>query len=144
MNTTVFESKLLNQNDICFIVKQPSGDEVVCYCPSEIKNEMKFESDDNKITISSTSFDNDPSKENILERSNGQYLCINKGDKMFECGLLGTFEATTNPGKDKILKFLLIGSSKVGKTGLLIRLCDGTFNSNIFSTVGIDFRTKKK
>ncbi len=37
---------------------------------------------------------------------------------------------------------LLIGDSDVGKTGLLVRYADDTFNDVTFPTIGIDFRIK--
>ena len=104
---------------------------------------MKFDSEDNQITISSTRFDKDPSKEDILKRSNGQYLCINKGDKIFECGLLGTFEVPTNPEKEQILKLILVGNQEVGKSNLLFRFCENKYNNKYSETIGIDFRVKR-
>ncbi len=37
---------------------------------------------------------------------------------------------------------LLIGDSGVGKTQLLFRYADDTFNSTFFSTIAIDFKIK--
>ena len=47
--------------------------------------------------------------------------------------------------KDKkiiIIKLLLLGDSRVGKTCLLLRYCDGEYNANLPGTMGIDFRLK--
>ncbi|XP_078280645.1 ras-related protein Rab-18-like [Rhinoraja longicauda] len=40
------------------------------------------------------------------------------------------------------LKILLIGESGVGKSSLLLRFTDGTFDSEIGSTIGVDFKVK--
>jgi Ras-related protein Rab-1A len=40
------------------------------------------------------------------------------------------------------LKLLLIGNSGVGKTTVLERFVDGTYNSKTISTIGIDFKFK--
>ncbi|XP_059812520.1 ras-related protein Rab-18-like [Hypanus sabinus] len=40
------------------------------------------------------------------------------------------------------LKILLIGESGVGKSSLLLRFTDGTFDSEIASTIGVDFKVK--
>lgn len=40
------------------------------------------------------------------------------------------------------LKILLIGESGVGKSSLLLRFTDGTFDSQIGSTIGVDFKVK--
>lgn len=53
---------------------------------------------------------------------------------------------TTTPVKndrDVIMKILLIGDSAVGKTCLLLRFTDGSFNPSFIGTVGIDFRMKE-
>jgi small GTP-binding protein len=43
---------------------------------------------------------------------------------------------------DCLFKVLLIGESGVGKTALLLRLCDNVFCSSHLSTIGIDFKIK--
>lgn len=43
---------------------------------------------------------------------------------------------------DTIYKLLIIGDSNVGKTTLLTRFCEGRYQSNFMSTVGIDYKTK--
>lgn len=46
---------------------------------------------------------------------------------------------------DLLNQVMLLGDSGVGKTCLLVRFRDGTFLSgNFISTVGIDFRVRKK
>jgi len=40
------------------------------------------------------------------------------------------------------IKVLFIGDSSVGKSSILVRYTDNTFNSSIESTIGIDFRIK--
>ena len=39
-------------------------------------------------------------------------------------------------------KIILIGDSFVGKTSLIIRFCDDTFDDNAIATVGVDTKTK--
>jgi small GTP-binding protein len=40
------------------------------------------------------------------------------------------------------LKVLIIGNSGVGKSSILLRFADGTFNVNYTATIGIDFKIK--
>ncbi|XP_033925908.1 ras-related protein Rab-18-B-like [Melopsittacus undulatus] len=50
------------------------------------------------------------------------------------------------PGMDAAgltLKLLLIGDSAVGKSSLLLRFADGTFEPSLKPTIGVDFRVKK-
>ena len=44
---------------------------------------------------------------------------------------------------DELFKILLIGDSGVGKSCIIIRYPDNTFNSGILSSIGIDFKSKK-
>jgi len=44
--------------------------------------------------------------------------------------------------KDLLFKLLLIGDSGVGKTCVLFRFSDDTFNTTFISTIGIDFKIK--
>jgi len=43
---------------------------------------------------------------------------------------------------DYLLKMLLIGDSGVGKSCLLVRFADDTYNSSYISTIGVDFKIK--
>ncbi|CAF4723953.1 unnamed protein product, partial [Rotaria sp. Silwood1] len=43
---------------------------------------------------------------------------------------------------DLLFKLLLIGDSGVGKTCILFRFSDDSFNSSFISTIGIDFKIK--
>jgi len=41
-----------------------------------------------------------------------------------------------------LLKLLLIGPPATGKSSLLLRFVDGTFNDDIQPTIGVDFKVK--
>lgn len=43
---------------------------------------------------------------------------------------------------DNIFKLLLIGDAGVGKSSILLRFTDGTFDENQQSTIGVDFKVK--
>ena len=43
---------------------------------------------------------------------------------------------------DYLLKLLLVGDSGVGKSSLLLRFTDGTFDNSLQSTIGVDFKVK--
>ena len=54
-----------------------------------------------------------------------------------------TDDTSDQKGKKKIsFKIILIGDSSVGKTSLLLRYCDGTFDADSISTIGIDRKCK--
>ena len=41
-----------------------------------------------------------------------------------------------------IIKILTLGDTMVGKSSIVLRFSDDKFDDNIFSTIGIDFKTK--
>lgn len=43
---------------------------------------------------------------------------------------------------DYLVKLLVIGDSGVGKTCMLLRFADDTFNPSHLATIGIDFKIK--
>jgi len=55
---------------------------------------------------------------------------------------LSTRGATPHKDYDLLQKFLCVGDSGVGKSCLLLRYADDTFNDSYMSTIGIDFKIK--
>mmetsp|Transcript_10112 Transcript_10112/g.42490 ORF Transcript_10112/g.42490 Transcript_10112/m.42490 type:complete len:84 (+) Transcript_10112:242-493(+) len=45
---------------------------------------------------------------------------------------------------DYLFKLLLIGDSSVGKSCLLLRFSDGSFNESQMSTIGVDFVSSRE
>ena len=41
------------------------------------------------------------------------------------------------------LKYLVVGDSGVGKTSLLVRYCEDSFQADYLSTIGVDFKIKR-
>ena len=41
-----------------------------------------------------------------------------------------------------IIKILTLGDTSVGKSSIVLRFSDNKFDDKIFSTIGIDFKTK--
>jgi GTPase SAR1 family protein len=51
-------------------------------------------------------------------------------------------DPTMQKNYDYILKFVIVGSSSVGKSSILRRFADDEFEESYISTIGIDFRFK--
>jgi len=49
-----------------------------------------------------------------------------------------------NQEYDYLFKVLLLGDSGAGKSSLILRYTDDTFNSSLVSSIGVDFKEKKK
>ena len=49
-----------------------------------------------------------------------------------------------NQEYDYLFKVLLLGDSGAGKSSLILRYTDDTFNSSLVSSIGADFKVKKK
>jgi small GTP-binding protein len=62
----------------------------------------------------------------------------NKHEKIEE-----EFEIEEEDEKENIFKVILLGKTSVGKTSLLKRFINGTFDQNIISTTGFGFECKK-
>ena len=45
---------------------------------------------------------------------------------------------------DYLFKILLLGDSDVGKSSLILRYTDETFNSKLVNSIGVDFKMKKR
>jgi len=45
--------------------------------------------------------------------------------------------------KSATLKYLVVGDSGVGKTSLLMRYCEDSFQTDYLSTIGVDFKIKR-
>ena len=45
---------------------------------------------------------------------------------------------------DYLFIVLLLGDSDVGKSSLILRYTDETFNSKLINSIGVDFKMKKK
>ncbi len=41
------------------------------------------------------------------------------------------------------LKYLVVGDSGVGKTSLLVRYCEDSYQADYLSTIGVDFKVKR-
>jgi len=52
----------------------------------------------------------------------------------------GAFMLDSTPEYDYLFKLLLIGDSAVGKSCLLMRFADDTYNDKFISTIGVDFK----
>ena len=49
-----------------------------------------------------------------------------------------------NQEYDYLFKVLLLGDSGTGKSSLILRYTYDTFNSSLVSSIGVDFKVKKK
>ena len=45
--------------------------------------------------------------------------------------------------KSITLKYLVVGDSGVGKTSVLVRYCEDSFQTDYLSTIGVDFKIKR-
>ena len=45
---------------------------------------------------------------------------------------------------DHLLKLLLVGDTHVGKSSLLLRFTDGSFDSDVQATIGVDFKVRAR
>ncbi len=52
------------------------------------------------------------------------------------------YGGTNDETYDIHIKLLMLGDSGTGKTSLVLRYCEDTFNPSLLSTLGIDFKTK--
>ena len=52
------------------------------------------------------------------------------------------FATMRDDAYDHTFKLLLIGDSGVGKSSILLRFTDGTFDEDIGTTIGVDFKVK--
>mmetsp|Transcript_27052 Transcript_27052/g.55360 ORF Transcript_27052/g.55360 Transcript_27052/m.55360 type:complete len:109 (+) Transcript_27052:293-619(+) len=43
---------------------------------------------------------------------------------------------------DNLFKILLIGDAGVGKSSIMLRFCDDSFDPHLGSTIGVDFKVK--
>ena len=49
-----------------------------------------------------------------------------------------------NQDYDYLFKVLLLGDLGTGKSSLILRYTENTFNSSLVSSIGVDFKGKKK
>ena len=49
-----------------------------------------------------------------------------------------------NQEYDHLFKVLLLGDSGTGKSSLILRYTEDTFNSSLVSSIGVDFKVKNK
>ena len=49
-----------------------------------------------------------------------------------------------NQEYDYLFKVLLLGDSGTGKSSLILRYTEDTFNSSLVSSIGVDFKVKNK
>jgi len=68
------------------------------------------------------------------------YKTIEKINKLF----LKIMTDLMNQDYDYLFKILLLGDSGTGKSSLILRYTDDTFNSSLVSSIGVDFKVKKK
>ena len=49
-----------------------------------------------------------------------------------------------NQDYDYLIKVLLLGDSGTGKSSLILRYTDDTFNGSLVSSIGVDFKVKQQ
>lgn len=49
-------------------------------------------------------------------------------------------EASLGNEYDYLVKVLLVGDERVGKSGLILRFAEDSFTENYISTIGVDFK----
>ena len=49
-----------------------------------------------------------------------------------------------NQDYDYLIKVLLLGDQGTGKSSLILRYTDNTFNGSLLSSIGVDFKVKQQ
>lgn len=57
-------------------------------------------------------------------------------------GGIGGYEGDDDADFDHLFKLLLVGDAGVGKSSILLRFTDDTFDAHLQSTIGVDFKVK--
>ena len=75
-----------------------------------------------------------------IQKSNNHFIKIKT--KLKKLNYQENTMTFTKNDYDHLFKILIIGESGVGKTCLLQRFCENSFDSNFISTIGVDFKKK--